>query len=115
MDGNHASIWAGSNYQMYDTRDHTAASTETSYGSCFVEMNSGEQLVQACGGPQPRWAFSSMHDGGCQFALADGSVRLISSYIDSMKRVNARNHLDTELWRTYQHLQVIDAGATTSF
>ena len=56
-----------------------------------------------------------MHDGGCQFALADGSVRLISSYIDSMKRVNARNHLDTELWRTYQHLQVIDDGATTSF
>ena len=110
--GGHASIWPGANFGL---DDETGATRETNYGSTFFRMQTGQPAVlSSCedksGGSKdkPRWAFSSEHDSGANFLMADGSVRFISENIDSATRM--QNYADKSQWGTYQKLQIRDDG-----
>jgi prepilin-type processing-associated H-X9-DG protein len=72
---NYASVWAG-----YTTQTPNAnVSLDIVFGLTSVRMYDGYTNTGGC---NPTYAFSSLHPGGMQFAMCDGSVRFINANID---------------------------------
>jgi prepilin-type N-terminal cleavage/methylation domain-containing protein/prepilin-type processing-associated H-X9-DG protein len=72
---NYASVWAG----WTTATPQSNASMDIAFGLTSVRPYDG---FSNTGGCNPGYAFSSLHPGGIQFAMCDGSVRLISSSIN---------------------------------
>lgn len=98
--GAHSSIWPGANFGL---DADLGATHETNYGSAFVRMQTGAPVL--AGWPaMPRRGFSSLHDAGANFLMADGSVHFLSENIDSGAQAKCINGEYT--WGLYQKLQI---------
>jgi len=93
-----AAIWIGvSNDRSQGLPDNGPTSV---LGSCAFLMQTGTWLENRSV-YLPNQCFSSMHTGGAQFALADGSVRFVSQSVES--RIGSPSDDPTQ-WGIYQKL-----------
>jgi len=93
-----SALWAGSRYCGGLQRDVMA--------SAFFGMNNGQNLWV---GTDPAYAFTSLHEGGAHFLMADGSVRFISENVDSAHgTLVAADVSDPNNWKTFQLINSIN-------
>ncbi len=90
-----------------EMNDHNAwAYANGANGTCAIPLNLGTKLIQPAGvnvtpGYWPNvYSFRSMHGGGANFALADGSVRFVRDTIDLTTYRNASTFASGEVLGT---------------
>ena len=117
-DGHDAAVWgrvgrmAGSNALYQSGASCVLGVTTSKLNEGIFNTNVGPVFF-------PTWGFSSLHPGGSQFALADGSVRFVSENIHSVSpliilpgfcQLDQGSRHDVTLMGTYEHLGIRNDG-----
>lgn len=101
-----ASIWSGASDSTSCGFSLPSDCSNAFHSMTRVAMNSGRELHAGSVDYDTHRCFSSRHEGGAQFLMCDGAVRLISENVDS--RADDLN--DVATWGIYQLLSERDDG-----
>jgi type II secretion system protein G len=80
--GQYAAVWAGFDGEEADTANPPVMGKYAIVGHTIYRMNDGYQGNTGTAAYTPQEAFSSLHTGGINVVLGDGSVRFVSENIN---------------------------------